>query len=71
MLPPLFLDVHPGHTVMDMCAAPGSKTQQIIEMLRHQGLVVANDADSKRAYTLIHQLHRASTPSMIVTNHQA
>ncbi len=33
MLPPLFLDVQPHHTVLDMCAAPGSKTTQIIEML--------------------------------------
>ncbi|RWS29108.1 tRNA (cytosine(34)-C(5))-methyltransferase-like protein, partial [Leptotrombidium deliense] len=33
MIPPLLLDVRPGQTVLDMCAAPGSKTAQIIEML--------------------------------------
>lgn len=33
MIPPLLLDVQPGHSVLDMCAAPGSKTAQIIEML--------------------------------------
>ncbi len=27
MIPPLFLDVQPQHRVLDMCAAPGSKTR--------------------------------------------
>ena len=29
MVPPLLLDVRPGQTVLDMCASPGSKTQQV------------------------------------------
>lgn len=33
MIPPLLLGVRPGHTVLDMCAAPGSKTAQLIELL--------------------------------------
>eukprot|EP00966_Prymnesium_polylepis_P331463 7387023-Prymnesium_polylepis.1 len=33
MVPPCLLDVQPGHRVIDMCASPGSKTQQIIEAL--------------------------------------
>ncbi|OKL56015.1 hypothetical protein UA08_08694 [Talaromyces atroroseus] len=36
MIPPLFLDVRPGMTVLDMCAAPGSKSTQLMEML-HAG----------------------------------
>jgi 16S rRNA C967 or C1407 C5-methylase (RsmB/RsmF family) len=36
MVPPLFLDVKPGHAVLDMCAAPGSKTFQLLEAL-HAG----------------------------------
>ena len=35
MIPPLFLDIHSHHRVLDMCAAPGSKTTQLIEAL-HQ-----------------------------------
>ena len=29
MVPPCLLDVLPGHRVIDMCASPGSKTQQV------------------------------------------
>ena len=36
MVPPLLLDIKPGHAVLDMCAAPGSKAQQILEMLSTQ-----------------------------------
>ena len=36
MIPPLVLDVQPGMTVLDLCAAPGSKTAQLIEMV-HDG----------------------------------
>lgn len=36
MIPPLLLDVRPGMIVMDLCAAPGSKSAQLIEML-HEG----------------------------------
>ncbi len=33
MIPPLLLDVKPHHKVLDMCAAPGSKTAQLVEFL--------------------------------------
>lgn len=33
MIPPLLLDVRPGMTVLDLCAAPGSKSAQLIEMV--------------------------------------
>lgn len=71
MLPPVLLDIQPGQTVVDMCAAPGSKTAQIIELLRGQGCVVANDVDTNRAFMLIHQLHRSNTSCMMVVNYPA
>lgn len=71
MIPPLVLKPSPGEKVIDMCAAPGSKTAQLIELMQGKGLVVANDVDTNRAYMLIHQLHRSNTSSMIVVNHQA
>lgn len=36
MIPPLLLNVKPGHAVLDLCAAPGSKAAQLAEMI-HQG----------------------------------
>lgn len=36
MIPPLLMDVRPGMTVLDLCAAPGSKAAQLIEMV-HDG----------------------------------
>ena len=33
MLPPLLMDIRPGMTVLDLCAAPGSKSAQLIEMV--------------------------------------
>jgi tRNA (cytosine34-C5)-methyltransferase len=77
MIPPLALKVEPHHKVLDMCASPGSKTAQIIEMLHAkdsrppEGYVVANDVDNKRCYMLVHQGKRLQSPTFIVTNHDA
>jgi len=76
MVPPLFLDAQPHHRVLDMCAAPGSKTAQLLEALHigHDeptGVVVANDADSQRCNMLTHQTQRMRSPAYFVTNHEA
>jgi multisite-specific tRNA:(cytosine-C5)-methyltransferase len=36
MIPPLLMNLRPGMTVLDLCAAPGSKSAQLIEMV-HRG----------------------------------
>ena len=36
MIPPLLMNIKPGMTVLDLCAAPGSKSAQLIEMI-HAG----------------------------------
>lgn len=77
MIPPLVLDVKPNHRVLDMCAAPGSKTAQIIEMLQSEnskedtGFVLANDADNKRCYLMCHQVKRLESEKFAVINHDA
>lgn len=78
MIPPLLLDVKPEHKVLDMCAAPGSKTVQLIESLHQQGynsnpsgLVVANDLENKRCYLLMHQLKRLGSPNFMIINHDS
>lgn len=77
MIPPIVLDVKPHHKVLDMCAAPGSKTAQLIEAIHAQedvvptGLVVANDSDNSRCYMLVHQAKRLQSPCVVITNHDA
>ena len=80
MIPPIVLSVEPHHQVLDMCAAPGSKTSQILEIVSQTpssqqdqpveptGCVVANDSDPKRAYMLVHQLKRINSPVAFVTS---
>ncbi|KAF4534485.1 Methyltransferase [Lasiodiplodia theobromae] len=36
MIPPLLIDIKPWHTVLDLCAAPGSKSAQLCEAI-HAG----------------------------------
>jgi len=71
MIPPLILDAQPGMTVLDMCAAPGSKTSQIIERMNSTGLVIGNDVEWKRANLLAHQVNRLCSPSALITNFDA
>lgn len=33
MIPPLVMDLKPGMTVLDLCAAPGSKSAQLLELI--------------------------------------
>ncbi|XP_030760200.1 tRNA (cytosine(34)-C(5))-methyltransferase [Sitophilus oryzae] len=77
MIPPLVLDVQPHHKILDMCAAPGSKTAQLLELLHKNddaipsGYVVANDVDNKRCYMLVHQAKRLNSPCVAVINHDS
>ncbi|CAD8127729.1 unnamed protein product [Paramecium sonneborni] len=70
MLPPLLLNPQDTDFVLDMCAAPGSKTCQLLEVVT-KGLIVANDVDPKRAYMLSHQLSRMPTAQVMITNYAA
>ena len=81
MVPPLFLDAQRGDRVWDSCAAPGSKTTQLIESVfppgtapadaldgDPTGLVVANDENLMRAHTLVHQCKRLGSPAWVATH---
>ncbi len=52
MLPPLILDPKPGDRVLDIAAAPGSKTTQMATMMKNRGEIVANDTSQTRIYRL-------------------
>ena len=58
MLPVELMDLCPGQRVLDMCAAPGSKTTQIATVLGARGTVIANDRNFRRMAPLGRSLDR-------------
>lgn len=60
------LDVKPGDTVLDMCAAPGGKSTQIAQKLAGSGVIVSNEVYFKRAKTIVSNFERLGVPNGIV-----
>ncbi len=58
MVPALALAPLPGERVLDLAAAPGSKTTQMAAMMNNVGSILANELDSIRAQRLEFNLAR-------------
>jgi NOL1/NOP2/sun family putative RNA methylase len=67
MIPPLVLDPQPGEIVLDMCAAPGSKTTQMGIMMQNKGLVIANDTEGARLQSLGINTQRSCLTNILIT----
>ncbi len=67
MIPPLVLDPKPGEMVLDMCAAPGSKSSQISAMMKDEGLLIANDFKADRLRSLSLNVQRMGMSNAVVT----
>ncbi|MEM4495549.1 MAG: RsmB/NOP family class I SAM-dependent RNA methyltransferase [Candidatus Caldarchaeum sp.] len=61
------LDVEPGHMVLDLCAAPGSKTTHIAAKLGGRGVVVANDVSRTRIKALSSNMQRCGVVNGVLT----
>jgi NOL1/NOP2/sun family putative RNA methylase len=70
MIPPVVLNPQPGETVLDMAAAPGSKSTQIAQYLWNTGVLVANDITGDRLAALGVNLQRCGVLNTIVTQMQ-
>ena len=67
MIPPLVLDPQPGELVLDMCAAPGSKTTEIAQLMENKGILIANDYKGDRIAALGINLQRSGIMNTVVT----
>lgn len=54
----IVLDPKPGEVVVDLCAAPGGKTQHIGELMRNEGVIHAFDIDEVRIERMRELLRR-------------
>ena len=66
MLPVEILGLTDETVVLDMCAAPGSKTTQIAERLPKHGFVIANEPVSSRANMLISNRARLALHNVLI-----
>ncbi len=67
MIPPIVLDPKPGDRVLDIAAAPGSKSSQISQMMNNEGILVANDVAGMRLAALGINLQRCGALNVITT----
>ncbi|MCK4334115.1 RsmB/NOP family class I SAM-dependent RNA methyltransferase [candidate division WOR-3 bacterium] len=66
-IPVTVLDPQPHEEILDMSAAPGSKSTQIAAAMRNTGLLVANDVSPKRIPSLTGNLDRSGVLNTVVT----
>tara|TARA_Y100000031_G_scaffold37213_1_gene41604 strand:+ start:2224 stop:3180 length:957 start_codon:yes stop_codon:yes gene_type:complete len=67
MIPPLVLDPKPGETILDMCAAPGSKATQIAQYMKNKGVLIANDYKGIRLAALGINMQRLGITNNVIT----
>ena len=69
MMPILALQPKPEDILLDVAAAPGSKTTQAAALMKNQGTIIANDVSMPRVSILAANLERAGVTNTIVTRH--
>src|SRR3989344_582800 len=67
MIPPVVLDPKPNEIILDLCAAPGSKTSQIAQYMENEGILVANDVKGMRLAALGINVQRMGISNCVLT----
>lgn len=67
MLPVIALDPRASDLVLDIAAAPGSKTTQISAHMENKGTIIANDISLSRLKILASNLERCGAANVIIT----
>ena len=68
MVPPLVLNPKPNEKVLDLTAAPGSKTTQMAAMMDNKGYILANELDSLRCERLKYNVEKQGATIIEVNN---
>ena len=58
MLPPLVLNPTEDDIVLDLCAAPGSKTTELAEIMNNKGTLISNEIQNDRVRMLVFNIER-------------
>lgn len=67
MIPPVVLNPDENDIVLDLAAAPGSKTTQMAAMMKNKGIIIANDIKYQRLKALSINLQRLGILNTIIT----
>ncbi|MGB9748576.1 MAG: NOL1/NOP2/sun family putative RNA methylase [Candidatus Woesearchaeota archaeon] len=68
MVPAEVLNPKKQDLVLDMAAAPGSKTTQLSEIMGNEGLIIAVEKNSKRAIALENNIERMGCKNICIIN---
>ena len=71
MTPGAYLPIEEGDKVLDLCAAPGGKSTQILAKLNQSGVLIANDISAGRTKALLKNLENFGGRNFIVMNESA
>lgn len=67
MIPGLVLNPKEDDIVLDMAAAPGSKTTHLAAIMKNEGLIVANDVKGNRIKSLGINIQRCGITNVMIT----
>ncbi len=65
----LSLTPQPGELVCDLCAAPGSKTSHMAQLMRNQGVIGANEPAPERLFMLTYNLKHLGISNVVTTRY--
>jgi len=65
----LILAPQPGELVCDLCAAPGSKTSHMAQLMHNQGVIVANEPAHARLFMLEYNLKHLGISNVVTTRY--
>lgn len=71
MIPPVILNPSSKDVVVDMCAAPGSKSTQLAQIMNNEGKLILIEMNDKRIPALEMNLRRMGVLNSIVLNDDA